>query len=271
MAPSGRFLAMLMLLGVAGACDRRAEVRPAQPSAPPAATAAMEELQPRTPAGSSPRSPLDDDLRPADPPGDAAGADPPIPAEAPASATGPDPATPVAKASGNVTAAVAPPADAAAEPGALFILERTKNRNRVVYELGKETIHPYWIMLAQDGHKEELCFGEPDAYGAVVTATRPDTIEFHIGALKAYPITVQTRPASGEPFATLRILDQPRTLRRIYLETSEGLFSPTVHCIYFDCQSGADAAREHFKLTPQKDGSWAESRVDESPHPGTAK
>jgi hypothetical protein len=134
----------------------------------------------------------------------------------------------------------APPAAAQKRTQSLFIIERSKNANVVHYDAQLTTggeIDPnkpviaYWIMLANDGHREELNWMEKKkAYGFSI---KPDS------SVNGYKMTVVTVPQGqitvkkdGDAVrAELVIDDRPAVLEKIYINASDGLTGPIVHYI----------------------------------------
>lgn len=117
----------------------------------------------------------------------------------------------------------------------LFTLERTTNKNQVVYEADFSNqavpIHAYWIMNAQDGHKEELNRIERNkAYGVEVVSRKPDEIQFIIKAFRQHPIIVKKEDATSNPIAVLKINSEFKILKNIFLHVV-GSFIPSVTAI----------------------------------------
>jgi len=153
----------------------------------------------------------------------------------------------------------------ATEPPAnevLFILERNTNRNQVVYELKHadesqttETIHPYWRMLARDGHLEELnSIEKSQIYGVDQVERTRDFIRFEIAALPSYPIMVLRN--SGSAF--IHLLGEDRVIKRVFVHVSGGLI-PSVDSIEIDCQTQDSAAIQSVVLTPAPGEKWQET------------
>jgi hypothetical protein len=159
-------------------------------------------------------------------------------------------------------AAILVSTSAYAAPTPLFTLERSTNANQVVYELRADaTIHPYWRMLAQDGHTEELTsFERERAYGVVMLAS-PDTalVRFSVKALPAYSLSVTTNPPTGQAYATVHLLGNELTLKRIYLHVSGGLI-PSVKSIDIEAQNGDSGLLQYFNLAHTGSG-FKESQV----------
>lgn len=132
------------------------------------------------------------------------------------------------------------PAPAPKKTQPLFIIERSKNANVVHYDAqltadGKldpnEPVIAYWILLAQDGQREELDWIEKKmAYGFHVT---PDP------SVKGYKMTLVSVPEGtitvrkeGNAVRAERDIDgHPAVLEKIYISATDGLFGPKVHYI----------------------------------------
>jgi len=122
----------------------------------------------------------------------------------------------------------------------LFIIQRSKNANVVHYDArltaaGKldpnEPVIAYWVLLAQDGRREELSSIEKKmAYGF---STKPDP------SVKGYKMTVVAVPKGeitvrkvGDAIRAELIIDgRPAVLERIYINATDGLLGPKVRYI----------------------------------------
>ena len=115
-------------------------------------------------------------------------------------------------------------------PPELFRIARSTNANVVVYEarLGapgsldpREPVHASWIMLAGDGHREELTFLERGlAYG--FEASEGSALELKLRAQPERPIAV--RFLGGCPAAFTTIAGRRAILRRIFVQVGGGPF-----------------------------------------------
>jgi len=132
------------------------------------------------------------------------------------------------------------PAPARKEVPPLFIIERSTNANIVRYDARLTTdgeldpVEPvvaYWVLLAEDGRREELnwiekkkAYGfhiEPDASGGGYKMT--------IVAVPQGQITVKK---DGDAIhAELAIDGHPAVLEKIFISASGGLLGPEVHYI----------------------------------------
>jgi hypothetical protein len=115
----------------------------------------------------------------------------------------------------------------------LFRVTRNTNANVVLYEArlsapGKldegDPVHPVWLMLAEDGHREELNLVESAlAYGLEVH--REDGGGVLVLALRARPeILIRVVMEAGCPVARTRIAGHDATLKVVLVEASGGLF-----------------------------------------------
>ena len=116
--------------------------------------------------------------------------------------------------------------------GELFRVARNTNANVVVYEARlsapgvldeREPVHPVWIMLAEDGRREELNpFEAAMAYGVEVRrAVAGDAREFAVRAMPDQPIRILL--VEGCPVARTRIAGREATLRLVAVTASGGL------------------------------------------------
>jgi hypothetical protein len=134
----------------------------------------------------------------------------------------------------------APPAAAQKKIQSLFIIERSKNANVVHYDAKltatgeidpNEPVIAYWVMLATDGHREELNWIEKKkAYGFSI---KPDP------SVNGYKMTVVAVPQGhiavrkdGDAVRAELVIDgRPAVLEKIYINASDGLLGPKVRYI----------------------------------------
>jgi len=120
----------------------------------------------------------------------------------------------------------------------LFRLERSTNANVVLYEVNAapagaldpaEPLRPVWLMLAEDGRREELTGLERSfAYGVEL---RRATADVAVVALKAEPRrAVSIRSHHGCFVAMVAIDGREALLRTIFVEVGGGLF-PAVRSV----------------------------------------
>jgi hypothetical protein len=129
----------------------------------------------------------------------------------------------------------------------LFRVTRSTNANVVAYELRRtpsgavdegDPVHPVWIMLAEDGRREELSGLERAlAYGVeVVPATGLQVV------LRARPdLPIRIEGTSGCPAARTRIAGREATLRVVAVEVRGGLLPAVEHVDLhgIDAETGA--------------------------------
>jgi len=138
-------------------------------------------------------------------------------------------------------------------PVELFRVARSTNANVVVYEARfaapgvldrRVPVHASWIMLAADGHREELNFLEQGlAYGFDAATGPGGRLELRLRAQPDRPIAVRLR--DGCPTAVATITDREAILTRIFVSVGGGPF-PEVRSVElegFDPDSG-DEVRE---------------------------
>ena len=133
-------------------------------------------------------------------------------------------------------ASLAPMAQAASTQ-TLFIIQRSINKNEVHYDArldpeGKldpsEPVEVYWLMLAEDGRREDLNWVERDeAYGFTIEANPGEqSYRMTLKAEKNRPIKVYMDEKMAR--AEIAIDGQPSVLERIYIDTVEEMFRPKV-------------------------------------------
>ncbi len=118
----------------------------------------------------------------------------------------------------------------------LFVIERSKNRNIVRYDLVldksgsydvRRPLDVYWSMLAEDGRREELSALERQAYGyELLPNAKPSELGVRLVALKSRPLMV--RGSKGSYRAELSIQGVPAYLESVFVATREGPILPTV-------------------------------------------
>jgi hypothetical protein len=132
------------------------------------------------------------------------------------------------------------PAPAQEKTRPLFIIERSKNANVVHYDArltadGKvdpnEPVIAYWVLLAEDGRRQELDWIEKKkAYGFHI---KPDP------SVKGFQMTIVAVPQGqiivkkdGDAVRAELVIDgHPAILEKIYINATDGLFGPKVHYI----------------------------------------
>jgi Domain of unknown function (DUF4833) len=132
----------------------------------------------------------------------------------------------------------------------LFTLGRSKNANVVRYAVrsgadgrldAARPVEAYWLMLAEDGRREELTWTERKlAYGFSVSEQTSQGLLLHLSACSARELRV--RSSDGAFRAELAIAGQRAFLQRIFVHTEEGLLLPRVRFVEL---SGVTARARH--------------------------
>lgn len=122
-------------------------------------------------------------------------------------------------------------------PGELFRIARNKNANEIVYQARQaepgtldpeEPVEAYWLMLAEDGHREGMNFIESMmAYGfSAEPAGEGEGFLVTLKAKKDRPLRVTVR--DGCPVALARIGRAEGVLRRIFVHATGAALVPRV-------------------------------------------
>jgi hypothetical protein len=122
-------------------------------------------------------------------------------------------------------------------PGELFRIARNKNANEIVYQARQaqpgtldpeEPVEAYWLMLAEDGHREGMNFIENMmAYGfSAEPAEKGGGFLVTLKAKKDRPLRVTVR--EGCPVALARIGRAEGVLRRIFVHATGAALIPRV-------------------------------------------
>ena len=134
----------------------------------------------------------------------------------------------------------AQPASAAAQAGTqpLFIIERNKNSNVVHYDAQltadgkldrKKPVIAYWVMLAQDGRRENLNWIEKKmAYGINIKPD-PSVNGYQMTIVAAPQRSITVKKVGSAVRAEIVIDGRPAILEKMYINASEKLTGPTVH------------------------------------------
>ena len=149
---------------------------------------------------------------------------------------------------------------AAASTHPLFIIERSKNANVVHYDAQldgngrldpKEPVIVYWIMLAEDGRREELNWLERHkAYGFSIHQDRGG--QFYRMTLMAYEEREVKVFQDGEKVrAEIAIDTRPSYLERIYIDSTEGTLIPKVNYIELFGQDVKSGEKRYEKILPK--------------------
>jgi len=144
------------------------------------------------------------------------------------------------------------PAAAQVKTSPLFIIERSKNANVVHYDAQltadgkldpKEPVIAYWIMLAEDGHREKLNWIEKkEAYGFTIKPD-PSVNGYKMTLVAAPEQQIIVKKEKGAVRAETVIDGQPAVLEKMYINASEALTGPKVHYIELygkDLQTGTE-------------------------------
>lgn len=120
----------------------------------------------------------------------------------------------------------------------LFTIARSKNANVVRYVASRDEsgldprrpIDAYWLMLAEDRRREELCWAERQlAYGFEVSAASREGCVLRLTALRQRALVVARQ---GPTFrAMVGIAGKRATLERIFVRTNEGGLLPSVQYV----------------------------------------
>jgi hypothetical protein len=146
-------------------------------------------------------------------------------------------------------------------PARLFVIERNKNANIVVYDanLGpagdltaSEPVKAYWLMNATDGHREEMnAIERQRAYGFdVVPGAAPATYTMTFKAGKKRHLTI--RMLNGCPVATGPIGGRSGILRKMFVQSKEGFSRPKVEYVELFGEDAENGGPLHEKFTPGK-------------------
>lgn len=132
----------------------------------------------------------------------------------------------------------------------LFRVVRSTNANVVLYEArlsatgildARDPVHPVWIMLAEDGRREELNLVESAmAYG--VDVNRDEAGDALVVSIRARPeLAIRIVLEAGCPVARTPIDGRDATLRVVYVEASGGLFPEVTQVVLVGVERTAGA------------------------------
>ncbi|MDO8303479.1 MAG: DUF4833 domain-containing protein [Sedimentisphaerales bacterium] len=132
------------------------------------------------------------------------------------------------------------PAPAQKKTQPLFVIERSKNANVVHYDAQlttggtlepNEPVIAYWVMLAEDGHREDLNWIEKKkAYGFHITPA-PSVKGYKMTLVSVPQGQITVKKDGDAARAELDIDGHPAVLEKIYISATDGLFGPKVHSI----------------------------------------
>ena len=140
---------------------------------------------------------------------------------------------------GALLALCAPELALAASPRELFTLSRSTNANVIKYAVRldkqglldlKNPVEAYWLMLAENGRREELTWGERQlAYGFSVSNLTPQGCSLRLTACRDRELTV--RLLDGQFKAELKILQQVARLQTVFVRAEEHALLPSVRYV----------------------------------------
>jgi len=154
---------------------------------------------------------------------------------------------------------VSQPVSAQAETRPLFLIERSKNANVVRYDArltadGKldpgEPVIVYWVMLAEDGRREELNWIQRKAYGFDI---KPDpSVNGCKMTLAAAPQQQIAVKKEGDAVRAEVVIDgRPAVLEKMYINASDGLTGPKVHSIELHGKDVQTGEKRFEKIVPK--------------------
>ncbi len=122
----------------------------------------------------------------------------------------------------------------------LFYLQRTHNKNTIVYELNfkngkvntEDPVHVFWLRYQERGQKEELSYIQRKfAYGLKSKKIAENQYELSLVSYKKYKIYLQNG-ADGKFHVYSMINKKWSLLTKIYIQTAGGTFwSPNVEYV----------------------------------------
>ena len=132
------------------------------------------------------------------------------------------------------------PATAQIKTSPLFIIERSKNANVVHYDARltadgeldpKEPVIAYWVMLAEDGRREELGWIEKKkAYGFTIKPD-PSVNGYKMSLVAAPEKQIIVKKEKDTVHAEVIMNGRPAVLEKLHIHASDGLPWPKVHYI----------------------------------------
>lgn len=146
-------------------------------------------------------------------------------------------------------------------PPHLFVLERSKNANIVVYDANRsaagdfaasDPVVAYWLLNGEAGAREELNPMERQhAYGFdVAPGKTPGTFEMAFKAGRSRRLLV--RMLNGCPVATGAIGGQDGILRKLFVQSKEGASLPRVEYVEFFGEGLTTGEPVYEKFVPAK-------------------
>jgi hypothetical protein len=120
----------------------------------------------------------------------------------------------------------------------LFVIERSKNANVVHYDAQltpdgnldpDEPVIAYWVILAQDGRRQELDWVEKMMAYGINLKPDPSVNGYQMTIVTAPQQSITVRKVGGAVRAEIVMDGRPAILQRIYINVSEELTGPAVH------------------------------------------
>ena len=144
-------------------------------------------------------------------------------------------------------------------PAHLFVIERSKNANIVVYDAksgpagelkSSEPVVAYWLLNARKGQREELnALERTHAYGFDVTPSdTPGTYVMAFKASRHYRLNV--RMLNGCPVAIAPIGGHDGILRRIFIQSKTDSLQQKVEYVELFGEDVATGSHLHEKFVP---------------------
>lgn len=142
----------------------------------------------------------------------------------------------------------------------LFIIERSKNANVVHYDARltadgeldpNEPVIAYWILLAEDGRREELNWIEKKkAYGFHIKSDpSANGYKMTVAAVPEGQITVSR---DGDAVRAELVIDgRPAVLEKIYIHAADGLLGPKVSYIELHGKDLKTEEKRYQKIVPK--------------------
>ena len=140
----------------------------------------------------------------------------------------------------------------------LFVIERSKNANIVQYDARltadgvldpKEPVEVYWILLAEDGRHEKLSSVGWTGYGFDIK--RDSSGKSWVMTVAAYrKREIIVRQTGTVVRAELVIDGKPSILEKIYINSTEGRYLPTVNYVELFGKDLVTGEKRYEKLLP---------------------
>lgn len=127
-------------------------------------------------------------------------------------------------------------------PNHLFYLQRTSNRNTIVYDLNivngepdkDDPVHAYWIRYSEKGQKEELSYIQRTfAYGIkAAELSNKSGYSLHFVSYKKYQLFLLRSPGDNKYRVYTTVNSKPVVLNRIFIKINGGSFwSPKIEYV----------------------------------------